>query len=75
LRADVALVRAKRADTLGNLVYEKTARNFNPDMATAADVVIAQVDEIVDVGELDAEAIVTPHLLIDHLVMTPAGAA
>lgn len=71
LRADVALIRARRADALGNLVYDKTARNFNPDMATAADLVIAQVDEIVDVGELDPEAIVTPHLLVDHLVVTP----
>jgi 3-oxoacid CoA-transferase A subunit len=71
LRADVALVRARRADALGNLVYDKTARNFNPDMATAADVVIAQVDEIVDVGAIDGEAVITPHLLVDHLVVTP----
>lgn len=75
LRADVALVRAKRADRIGNLVYDKTARNFNPDMATAADVVIAQVDEIVEVGALDPEAIVTPHLLVDHLVLTPEASA
>jgi 3-oxoacid CoA-transferase A subunit len=74
LRADVALVRAKRADTLGNLVYEKTARNFNPDMATAAELVIAEVDEIVDVGALDPECVVTPHLLVDHLVLTGAAA-
>jgi 3-oxoacid CoA-transferase subunit A/3-oxoadipate CoA-transferase alpha subunit len=73
LRADVALIRAKRADALGNLVYAKTARNFNPDMATAADVVIAQVDEIVEVGELDPEAVVTPHMLVDHLVVTEAA--
>jgi 3-oxoacid CoA-transferase A subunit len=71
LRADVALIRARAADGLGNLVYDKTARNFNPDMATAADLVIAQVDEVVPVGELDAESIVTPHVLVDHLVMTP----
>jgi 3-oxoacid CoA-transferase A subunit len=70
LQADVALVRAKRADVLGNLVYEKTARNFNPDMATAARTVIAQVDEIVDVGQLDPEQIVTPHILVDALVAT-----
>ena len=68
--ADFALIRAKTADTLGNLVYEKTARNFNPDMATAGKIVIAQVDEIVPVGELDPELIVTPHLLVDHLVLT-----
>jgi 3-oxoacid CoA-transferase A subunit len=72
LRANVALVRAQRADELGNLVYDKTARNFNPDMATAAELVIAQVDEIVPVGSLDPEAIITPHILIDHLVLTEA---
>lgn len=70
LRADVALIRAKAADELGNLVYDKTARNFNPDMATAANLVIAEVDEIVPVGALDPEAVITPHLLIDHLVLT-----
>ncbi len=70
-RADVALVRARAADELGNLVYAKTARNFNPDMAIAADLVIAQVDEVVPVGTLDPEAIVTPHPLVDHLVLTP----
>jgi 3-oxoacid CoA-transferase A subunit len=69
LHANVALIRALRADALGNLVYDKTARNFNPDMATAADVVIAEVDELVNVGELDPEAIVTPHVLVDHLVL------
>lgn len=68
LRADVALVRARTADELGNLVYPKTARNFNPDMATAADLVIAEVDEIVPVGTLDPEEIVTPHLFVDILV-------
>ena len=55
------------------LVYDKTARNFNPDMATAADLVIAEVDEIVPVGTLDPEAIVTPHLFVDALVLA-AGA-
>jgi 3-oxoacid CoA-transferase A subunit len=69
LRANVALIRAARADELGNLVYEKTARNFNPDMATAADLVIAEVDQIVPVGALDPEAIVTPHVLVDRLVV------
>lgn len=73
LRADVALIRARRADALGNLVYDKSARNFNPEMATAADVVIAQVDELVPVGALDPEAIVTPHLLVDHLVLSPSA--
>jgi 3-oxoacid CoA-transferase A subunit len=69
LRADVALVRAHLADRLGNLVYYKTARNFNPMMATAADVVIAEVDEVVEVGRLDPEAIVTPHPYVKSLVL------
>jgi len=68
LRADVALIRAHKADRLGNLVYRKTARNFNPIMATAADIVIVEVDEVVDAGMLDAEAIVTPHLYVDFIV-------
>lgn len=69
LSADVALVRAYRADRLGNLVYYKTARNFNPMMATAAKTVIAEVDEIVEVGQLDPEKICTPHLYVDRLVI------
>ncbi|WP_342536724.1 CoA transferase subunit A [Sporosarcina sp. FSL K6-3508] len=68
LKADVAIIRAWKADTLGNLVYYKTARNFNPDMATAASFVIAEVDEIVEVGELPPEDIVTPHLYVDVIV-------
>lgn len=68
LRGNVALVRAYKADTLGNLVYYKTARNFNPAMATAADYVIAEVDEIVEPGELDPENIVTPHLFVNAIV-------
>jgi 3-oxoacid CoA-transferase A subunit len=69
ITADVALVRAQKADVLGNLVYRETARNFNPLMATAARVVVAEVDEIVPRGELDPEQIVTPHLYVDHLVI------
>ena len=68
LRADVALIRARAADELGNLVYDKTARNFNPDMATAGTVVIAEVDEIVGVGELAPDLVATPHLFVDYLV-------
>jgi 3-oxoacid CoA-transferase A subunit len=68
LKADFALIRAHRADRLGNLVYRKTARNFNPVMATAAKTVIVEVDEIVEPGSLDAEAIVTPHLFVDYIV-------
>ncbi|MEX6702508.1 CoA transferase subunit A [Peribacillus frigoritolerans] len=68
IRANVALIRAWKGDTLGNLVYYKTARNFNPAMATAADVVIAEVDEIVEPGELSPEEIVTPHLFVDGII-------
>ena len=68
IRADVALVYAARADTLGNLWYRHTARNFNPMMATAAKITIAEAGEIVPVGELDPESIVTPHLYVDYLV-------
>jgi 3-oxoacid CoA-transferase A subunit len=68
LRGDVSLIRAHKADELGNLVYYKTARNFNPLMAMASDCVIAEVDEIVPAGSLDPEAIVTPHVFVDILV-------
>lgn len=68
LRGNVALIRAHKADTMGNLVYYKTARNFNPVMATAADYVIAEVDEIVEPGELDPEAVVTPHLFVNAVI-------
>ena len=69
ITADVALVRAHKADRLGNLVYVKTMRNFNPLMATAAQRVVAEVDEIVEVGALDPEQIATPHLYVDHVVL------
>lgn len=69
LKADFALIKAKKADRLGNLIYNKSARNFNPMMATAADVVIAEVDEIVEVGQISPEEIVTPHLYVDFIVV------
>lgn len=69
LKADVAIIRAHKADKLGNLVYYKTARNFNPLMATAAKVVIAEVDEIVEVGDLGSDEIVTPHLFVDRIII------
>jgi 3-oxoacid CoA-transferase A subunit len=72
IHADVALIKAYKADELGNLVYYKTARNFNPLMAMAADTVIAEVDEIVPVGALDPECIVTPHMFVDILTMKGA---
>jgi 3-oxoacid CoA-transferase A subunit len=69
IRADVALVFAARADTLGNLWYRRTARNFNPLMATAARVTIAEASEVVPIGGLDPESVMTPHLYIDELVV------
>ena len=68
LRADFALIKAHRGDPWGNLVYRKTARNFGPVMATAADVTIAEVDEIVPLGSLDPEVIITPGIYVDRLV-------
>lgn len=70
LSADIALIKAHKADSLGNLVYRKSARNFNPIMATAAKIVIAEVDEIVETGKLSAEEIVTPHLYVDYITLT-----
>jgi 3-oxoacid CoA-transferase subunit A len=69
IHTNVALIKALKADKLGNLIYSKSARNFNPVMATAADLVIAEVDEIVEVGELAPEEIVTPHAYVDILVI------
>jgi 3-oxoadipate CoA-transferase alpha subunit len=68
LRGDVALIAAHQADELGNLVYRKTARNFGPVMAAAARTTIVQVDEIVPVGALDPENIVTPCVYVDRVV-------
>lgn len=69
MRADVALIRAYKADRMGNLIYRGTNRNFNPAMAAAADIVIAEVDSVVDIGELDPDDIVTQGILIDLLVV------
>jgi 3-oxoacid CoA-transferase A subunit len=68
LTADYALIKAHKADTLGNLVYRGTARCFNPVMAMAAKITIVEVDEIVQPGELDPECIVTPHLFVRRIV-------
>lgn len=68
LRGDVAFVKAYKADKHGNLIYNKTARNFNPVMATAANFVIAEVEEIVEPGELDPESIVTPSVFVDMVI-------
>ena len=69
LRADVSLVRAYKADRMGNLIYKGTNQNFNPAMATAAEIVIAEVDSVVDVGELDPNEIVTQGILVDMIVV------
>ena len=68
IRADIALLHAWKADTSGNLVYKVASRNFNPLMAFAADLVIVSAEEIVEVGELDPDSIVTPGTLVDMLV-------
>lgn len=68
LRADVALLKAHRADRLGNLSYRLAGANFNPPMATAADLVIAEVEELVEAGEIAPEAIGTPAVYVDRVV-------
>lgn len=70
LGADYAFIRAWKADPLGNLVYRKAARNFNPVMATAAGVTIAEVAEIVPIGALDPETIATPGIFVHRIVET-----
>ena len=68
LHADVAILKAWKADKSGNLVYNRCARNYNPAMAMAADLVIVQAENIVEVGELDPDAIMTPGVLVDMIV-------
>ena len=68
LRAEVAVVKAWKADTAGNLVYRRVARNFNPMMAMAADFVIAEVEEIVEAGEIDPDLVCTPGTCVDMVV-------
>jgi 3-oxoacid CoA-transferase subunit A len=68
LHADFAFVRARRGDRLGNLVYHRTARNFNPVMATAARVTIAEVEELVDPGQIDPDHVVTPGIFVRHII-------
>ena len=69
LRADVALLKAYKADKAGNLVYHRSARNFNPIMAMAADIVIVEVEHIVEVGEIDPDEVMTPGILIDKIIV------
>ncbi|MBI1876010.1 MAG: CoA transferase subunit A [Acidobacteria bacterium] len=68
LHSDFAFVKAYRGDRLGNLVYRRTARNFNPVMATAARVTIAEVEELVEPGALDPDAVVTPGIFVRHIL-------
>jgi 3-oxoacid CoA-transferase subunit A len=70
LRADVALVRAWKADTQGNLVYRMTARNFNPQMAEAGRITVAEVEEVVPAGLLDPNIVHTPGIYVDRIVVT-----
>lgn len=69
LKADLAIVKAWKADRWGNLVYRKTARNFNPMMAAAGKVTVAEVEELVEVGELEADSIHTPGIHVDRLIV------
>ena len=66
------MIKARRADTLGNLVYRKTARNFGPVMAMAAKITVVQVDEIVEPGGIDPEVVITPGIFVDRLVQIDA---
>ena len=68
IRGDYALIKAHQADTVGNLVYRKTARNFGPVMATAARTTVVQVSEVVPAGALDPEAVVTPGIYVERVV-------
>jgi 3-oxoacid CoA-transferase subunit A len=68
LRADYALIKAYKADRMGNLIYRLASRNFNPIMAMAATTTIAEVEEIVEVGELDPDSIVTPSIFVQRVV-------
>ena len=67
LKGDIALILAKKADRLGNIIYDKSARNFSPVMAMAATITIVQVEELVEVGEMDPELIITPGIFIDYI--------
>lgn len=68
LTADFALIKAWKADTMGNLIYRKTARNFNPMMATAGKITVAEVEEIVQPGELDPDFIHTPGIYVQRVI-------
>ncbi len=71
LFADVSLVKAWKGDTEGNLIYRKTARNFNPNMATAAHITVAEVEHLVEAGELDGDSIHTPGIFVQRIIQGP----
>jgi 3-oxoadipate CoA-transferase alpha subunit len=75
IHGDIALIKAERADRWGNLVFRKAARNFNPVMATAAACTVVQTSEIVALGALDPESIVTPGIFVKRVVQVTPGAA
>lgn len=75
LRADVALIYAHKADKAGNLVFRRAARNFNPAMALAADLVIAEVGQLVEVGEIDPDEVMVPGIAVDCIVPSKGGDA
>ena len=70
LRADLAIIKAWRADSEGNLMYRRTARNFNPNMATAAKITVVEVEEIVPAGTFDQDCIHTPGIYVDRIVLS-----
>ena len=73
LPGDVAFVRAEVADTAGNLVYAKSARNINPQMAMACRTVVAEVGEVVSAGDIDPDRVMTPGIFVTHLVVREEG--
>jgi len=75
IEADYALIYADKADRWGNLTYRKAARNFGPLMAKAAEITIAQVHEIVELGTLNPECVVTPGIFVQHVFQLPGGGA
>jgi acetate CoA/acetoacetate CoA-transferase alpha subunit len=74
LRAEIALVKATKADKAGNLICRRATRNFNPVMAMAADLVIAEVDEIVETGAIDPDEVTIPGIFVDYICLSERGA-
>lgn len=73
LKADIALLKAHKADKAGNLVYRRSARNFNPLMAMAAGTVLVEVEELVEIGDIDPDEVVTPGIFVDYLIPGEEG--